>query len=141
MGMLPNWMAAMPDDINPFVPKRMDLGMGLIDFYKSDDYHCVFFRPSVNDWLEWATKNGVTPEVVDFAKEYPAFYAITYDVYNRLNRKLSNFKDGDDIKHLLLLGYSGFMYQMTKPLAEKFIEHLLDTRFKELIQTALDRAR
>lgn len=129
----PNWMAAMPDDVSQFAHKRMDNGIGLIDYYESDNYYCVFFRPSINDWIEWATRNGITPEVVDFAKEYPAFYAITYDVYNRLNRALSNFRD---IKNFQSLGYSGFMYQMTKPLAEKFTDYLLGTRFKEVIESA-----
>lgn len=129
----PNWMYFMPDDVSPFTHKKMDNGIGLIDYYESDNYYCIFFRPSINDWIEWATRNGITPEVVDFAKEYPAFYAITYDVYNRLNRALSSFRD---IKDFQSLGYNGFMYQMTKPLAEKFTDYLLGTRFKEVIESA-----
>ena len=137
----PNWMSAMPDDINPFNPKSMDMGIGLIQFYQSEDYHCVFFRPTVKDWIEWAAQNGVTPEVVDFAREYPAFYAITYEIYHRLNRELSLFEDGDDINDLMHLGYSGFMNQMTKPIVEKFIEHLMGTRFKDVIEPALNRLK
>ena len=130
----PNWMSAMPDDTNPFNPKAIDLGTGLINCYESENYHIVFFRPTVKDWIEWAEKETeIFPEVIDFAREYPAYYAITYDIYLRLYRQLSVFSPGDELTDLMMLGYTGFMYKMTKPICETFVEHLLGTRFKEIL--------
>ena len=45
----------------------------------------------------------------------------------------SVFSPGDELTDLMMLGYTGFMYKMTKPICETFVEHLLGTRFKEIL--------
>ena len=109
--------------------KDKKLRKELFDFYNSP-----------NEKENKKSGDGVVSGV-DFAREYPAFYAITYEIYHRLNHKLSLFEDGDDINYLMHLGYSGFMNQMTKPIVEKFIEHLMGTRFKDVIEPALNRLK
>jgi hypothetical protein len=47
---------------------------------------CDFANPTPDEWIQWASNNGIVPEVLAFAKQYP----IVFDRYDQLDREDKN---------------------------------------------------
>jgi hypothetical protein len=45
-----------------------------------------FANPSADEWIQWASNNGVVPEVLAFAKQYP----IVFDRYDQVDKEEKN---------------------------------------------------